>query len=127
MEITDKIKSFEDACSHLGIGTELPEVANIDPDHKKSIIAFYKLSVIIGALNEGWKPDWSDSKQRKWFNWFFAYNYGGAAGLGCSYTAYAPSDAAASIGSRLCSKTEALAKYTVEKFKDLYEDYLLFN
>jgi hypothetical protein len=124
-----KIKSFEDACAKLGIEPVLPEVSGLMPAHQKSIIAFYKLSIIISALNEGWQPNWLDTSERKWFNWWYAglATYGAIAGLVSVFSYHSASDSAADFGSRLCFKTESLADYAAENFKDLYEDYLLFN
>lgn len=42
-------------------------------------------------------------------------------------SADAPSHADADVGSRLCFKSEALADYAAETFKELYEDYLMFK
>ena len=39
----------------------------------------------------------------------------------------APSLTGALFGSRLCFKSEALADYAAETFKELYEDYLMFK
>lgn len=124
-----KIKSFEDACAHLGIEPLLPEVSSLHPTHQKSIIAFYKLSMIISAMNDGWQPDWLDYSQRKWFNWWYAglASTGASAGLVCVTSNYSVSTTYSVIGSRLCFKTESDAQYAAENFKDLYEDYLLFN
>jgi hypothetical protein len=125
--ITEKIKSFEDACNHLGIELKLPEVGGLYPDHQKGIIAFYKLSVIATALNEGWKPDWSDRNQRKWFPWWYVDPDRSTAGLAFAFTHNTASIASAYFGSRLGFKTEALARYSADQFKELYEDFLLFN
>ena len=38
-----------------------------------------------------------------------------------------PPDTNAHFGSRLCFKSEALADYAAETFKELYEDYLMFK
>ena len=55
-KITDKIKSFEDACKHLRLNpNDLPVVDMLPEKDRKSIIAFYKLTIIIRALNEGWE------------------------------------------------------------------------
>jgi hypothetical protein len=118
-----KIKSFEDACLHLGIEPKLPEVDGLFPDHGRAVVAFYKLSVIISALNEGWKPDWSDYSQRKWFNWFSLCS---PAGFVYSNSYNSPASTNAYIGSRLCFKSEKLAEYAASEFLDLYSDYLLF-
>lgn len=121
----EKIKSFEDACQHLGIEPKLPEVDGLFPDHRKAVVAFYKLSTIISALNNGWKPDWNDYNQRKWWNFFYVES--NSAGFVYSHSYISPSNTYATIGSRLCFKSEELAEFAAENFIDLYNDLLLFE
>lgn len=121
----EKIKSFEDACRHLGIEPKLPEVDGLFPNHRKAVVAFYKLSTIISALNNGWKPNWDDYSQRKWWNFFYVEF--GSASFVFSYSTTSPSFASAHSGSRLCFKNEELAKFAAENFIDLYNDLLLFE
>lgn len=125
--ITDRVKSYEDACAILGLDphASMPDVSDSPKEDQRSYIAFHKLVVITRALNEGWRPDWTDTDQPKWFNWWYVNTE--SAGLACAYSSHAPSTAFASIGSRLCFKSEALADYAAETFKGLYEQYLLFK
>lgn len=122
--ITDRVKSFEDACQVLGISTNVPEVKGLPRKHQKAIIANYKLIVIAEALNEGWKPNWQDSDEYKYYPWFDMSN---PAGVGFSNTYNAASRANASIGSRLCLKNRELAIYFGQTFTDLFNDSLLLN
>lgn len=122
--ITDRVKSFEDACQVLGISTNVPEVKGLPRKHQKAIIANYKLIVIAEALNEGWKPNWQDSDEYKYYPWFDMSN---PAGVGCSFTNAAASVTGASIGSRLCLKNRELAIYFGQTFTDLFNDSLLLN
>lgn len=122
--ITDRVKSFEDACQVLGISTNVPEVKGLPRKHQKAIIANYKLIVIAEALNEGWKPNWQDSDEYKYYPWFDMSN---PAGVGYSYTYYTASHTAANIGSRLCLKNRELAIYFGQTFTDLFNDSLLLN
>lgn len=122
--ITDRVKSFEDACQVLGISTNVPEVKGLPRKHQKAIIANYKLIVIAEALNEGWKPNWQDSDEYKYYPWFDMSN---PAGVGYSYTDAAASLTAAGIGSRLCLKNRELAIYFGQTFTDLFNDSLLLN
>ena len=122
--ITDRVKSFEDACQVLGISTNVPEVKGLPRKHQKAIIANYKLIVIAEALNEGWKPNWQDSDEYKYYPWFDMSN---PAGVGCSYTYSAASYTYASFGSRLCLKNRELAIYFGQTFTDLFNDSLLLN
>lgn len=122
--ITDRVKSFEDACQVLGISTNVPEVKGLPRKHQKAIIANYKLIIIAEALNEGWKPNWQDSDEYKYYPWFDMSN---PAGVGCSNTASTASGTFASIGSRLCLKNRELAIYFGQTFTDLFNDSLLLN
>lgn len=122
--ITDRVKSFEDACQVLGISTNVPEVKGLPRKHQKAIIANYKLIVIAEALNEGWKPNWQDSDEYKYYPWFDMSN---PAGVGCSATYHAASHTHASFGSRLCLKNRELAIYFGQTFTDLFNDSLLLN
>lgn len=122
--ITDRVKSFEDACQVLGISTNVPEVKGLPRKHQKAIIANYKLITIAEALNEGWKPNWQDSDEYKYYPWFDMSN---PAGVGCSLANYTASATFANFGSRLCLKNRELAIYFGQTFTDLFNDSLLLN
>lgn len=122
--ITDRVKSFEDACQVLGISTNVPEVKGLPRKHQKAIIANYKLIVIAEALNEGWKPNWQDSDEYKYYPWFDMSN---PAGVSCSNANGTASYTSANIGSRLCLKNRELAIYFGQTFTDLFNDSLLLN
>lgn len=67
-KITDRVKTFEDACEVLGLN---PSTVYDDPANAADEIAYRKLKIIIKALNEGWTPDWDNSSQAKWRPWFY--------------------------------------------------------
>ncbi|ODS87272.1 MAG: hypothetical protein ABS44_11690 [Chryseobacterium sp. SCN 40-13] len=123
MNITDKVKSFEDACQLLGIKTTLPEVSMLPVNHQKAIIAHYKLVIIAEAINEGWKPNWDNWDERKYYPWFDLE--GSSSGSGFSFGDYDRWLATSTVGSRLCFKSYELAKYVGQTFIDLYKDYFL--
>ena len=56
MKITEKVKTFEDACNVLGISTDLPDCSAL-PGDNRHIDAYYQLVTIAKALNDGWEPD----------------------------------------------------------------------
>jgi hypothetical protein len=122
--ITERVKSFEDACQVLGISTNAPDVKGLPRKHQRAIVANYKLIIIAEALNEGWKPNWQDSDEYKYYPWFDMTN---PAGVGCSNTYNAASYANASIGSRLCFKNRELAIYFGQQFTDLHNESMLLN
>lgn len=124
IKITDKVKTFEDACKVLGLDPkQLPVVDLLPEKDRKSIIAYYKLTVIIRALNEGWEPNWNDWDEYKYFNWFYL----DSAGLGYVTTTDAATSTHASLGSRLCFKNDTLARYARVQFRDLYFEYLFIE
>jgi hypothetical protein len=128
--MNEKVKSFEDACEVLGLDSKkLPIVENLPEKDRQSIIAYYKLTVIARALNEGWEPDFSDWNQWKYWNWFYveSKDNGASAGFVFASTPYAASTTGAYIGSRLCFKTRELATYARENFRDLYLEYLFID
>lgn len=121
-KITDRVKSFEDACEVLGISINVPDVSVLPAKHQKAIIADYKRIIIAEALNEGWEPDWNDSSEYKYYPWFYP-----SAGFAYAYSCNAPSLATAYIGSRLCFKTRELAIYFGKNFTELHKDYILIE
>ena len=111
-------------------------------------IAYIQLKTIIEALNEGWKPQLTENEYR-WYPWFYLYTkeeikrkskadlkrqrgllLGGSAngGAGCGfayvYSHLTPSATGASLGSRLCLKSEELADYCGRQFIEIWFSYL---
>lgn len=121
--VTERIKTYEDACRELDIPL-IPERCGIMTEDES---AYYSLKVIAKALNEGWEPNWNDTGQNKYYPYFYIKpNANGAnAGLSYSTTYRAVSHTSANIGSRFCFKTKELAKYAGTQFIKLYEKFLL--
>lgn len=131
LKSSERIKSFEEACLALGLDpTQLPVVANLPEKDQQSIIAFYKLTIITRALNEGWEPNWADFSERKYFNYLYigglAYS-GSLCGLSASSASHVFSSASAYVGARLCFKSRELAEYAYSQFKELYWQYVLID
>ncbi len=150
--ITERVKTFEDAVNILGNGhpfVQQYDATVYDGVNKDNadLIAYYKLRIITAAINEGWEPKFTEDEYR-YFPWFYLYTQeewgkldeekkesgvlfggyadgGAAAGFVYANSSLAPSDAYARIGSRLCFKTDALARYAGRRFAALYADYLL--
>ena len=120
--IIDRVITFEDACDVLGLSGVIADFKlndNID-ETSKSIQAFIKLQIIAKALNEGWVPDWSKGNQYKHYPYFDLEE---GFSLNRVFYRYRFSH----VGSRLCFKSEALAKYAATQFIDLYKDFMLFS
>lgn len=144
--VTERIKTFADAAKAVGIND--PEdwedgYSDVEPD----ILAYFKLRIIVQALNEGWKPQFTTEEWR-YYPWFWLYteqeiedmdedeknerrmmNTGDYvtdyAGFACAGSAHVPSSTDAYLGSRLCLKTPELATYCGKQFIGIWADYLL--
>lgn len=115
-----EIKSYEDACKVLGIQPISENaVAAFPKEDRKSMLAYHKLTIIARAINGGWKPDWNDRTQYKYYPVFYYEN----AGLSCANASDAAARTDASFGSRLCFQTEAMSDYAAATFADLYTDF----
>ncbi len=151
-DVTERVKTFEDACRELGMEHPFVDaynawIMNEEFDDQLDIIAYLKLRIICAALNEGWEPKFTEDEVR-WYPWFWLYTAQeiedmdeqekqerhlistgdyetGFAGFACAYSNYAPSSANASFGSRLCLKSEALAVYCGKQFINLWADFNL--
>ena len=123
-EITDVIKSFEDAVKATG-RPDMPDFSNVPEDMRAFFEAQYQMAVIAAALNEGWQADWDKRDEFKYFPWFYKAEKGVSSGFVFRNTSYDYSWAAAGIGARLCFKTEALAEYAGRQFIDIWNKILL--
>ncbi len=118
------IKTFEDACKAVNVNPEkIPVTSDIPEEFSKPVIAHYKLIIIFMAINNGWKPDWSDRNEYKYYPWFWVLS----SGFGFSFSAYYCAYTDAYVGSRLCTDTREKALYIAEQFEDLYKEYLLYS
>lgn len=147
--IMERIKTFDDAFKELGENHPLVKeyhkrhlFLEDDSDISSDLVAYLKLRIITAALNEGWTPQFTEDEYR-YFPWFWLYtkeeiakmdkeerkkvvlfggnaSYGSAAGFASARSNHTPSNTHASIGSRLCFKSSALAKYAGEQFAEIY-------
>lgn len=154
--ITERVKTLEDAISILGDNHPYvkqlilyEEELNGNEEQMDDISAFLKLRLITAALNEGWKPEFTENEYR-WYPWFYLYtqeevdemteerkkeiglvlwgghaNGGSCCGLGYAYSYAAFSYSAADSGSRLAFKSKELAEYAGRQFSKIYADFLI--
>nr|UWI06293.1 MAG: hypothetical protein [Bacteriophage sp.] len=125
-EITDRVKTYEDACKVLGVEPINEQNAKAQ-GFRSDEIARRKLETIAAALNEGWKPDWNNTDQYKYYPYFYIQENANGASAGLSYanTHRTATYANAYLGSRLCFYASRLARYAGNQFTDLYEQILI--
>lgn len=149
--ITERIKTFEDACGELG--NEHPFVksyekyVNAASGEEADVIAYLKLRIITAALNEGWEPTF-DKYEIRFYPWFYIYtqkeyeeldedekeecrvvgrsnnNAGASGGVVYASAFYASSTSSTNCGSRLAFKTRELGEYCGKQFIDIWADFL---
>lgn len=131
-DITNRVKSYADACKVLGIepmDEDSMKAQGFRPDE----IARRQLETITEALNEGWKPNWADTDEYKFYPWFYIKvsevqtegTYFAYAGLSYANTLSAATNTAANVGSRLCFHDRETARYAGRTFTDLYAQILI--
>lgn len=148
--VTERIKTFEDACEELGDEHQLVKeywgVVNVGLDISQDLIAYLKLRIIVAALNEGWEPQFS-ADEKRYFPWFWLYTQEQYEEmdedmkhrcilLSCltSYTHYSfviagaicdTSHSYSNRGSQLAFRTSELAKYAGKQFMEEWLDFIL--
>lgn len=151
--ITERVKTFEDACNELGEENVLVQAYRTaefntsgNQNDVSDVVAYLKLRIIVAALNEGWQPTFSDDEYR-YYPWFVFYtkeeldamdeeersrvlgrsshNAHANAGVAFSSTYDASSFSYTSFGGRLCFKNRELAEYAGQQFLAIYADFLI--
>lgn len=149
--ITERVKTFEDACQILGIDAgaiqEQWENAGLTMIDE---IAYQKLRIITAALNEGWEPDFTNPDEYRYYPYICLWtkeeleqktdewkdernlqlwlgggtsSYGADCGLASASSRSAWSLAIAYFSARLAHKTEELAIYSGKQFTELWANY----
>lgn len=120
MKITDRIKTFKDACDALGLDPDncIQDATGTDGG---ALQAYAMMFIIARALNEGWQPNWDNSSEYKYYPWFDM-----RSGVGFSGSGYDDSAAGTDVGSRLCFKSSELAIYAGKQFADIYKAMFTF-
>ena len=154
--VTERIKTFDDACNELGEENVLVQAyrtAEFNTSGNQSdvsdVVAYLKLRVIAEALNEGWKPQFTTYEHR-WHPWFYIctqeeidrmdeekkkklWLFGGSSsdgalcGLAATRSDVGWTYSAATVSARLAVKSEALAKYFGQQFIDIWADYITLS
>lgn len=118
--VIDRVKSYEDACAEVGI-EPIDEKEMLHLGFRRDEIDRRKLEVIAFALNEQEYLDWNNSNQEKWYPYF---DFSGPSGVAFGAAGYGFSYAVAGAASRLCFKSEKLARYAGETFPELYKNII---
>lgn len=152
-DIKERIKTFEDAVN--AIGEDHPLVAQYktinsafkEVDNNLHLFAYTRLAIIAEALNEGWRPEYTEDEYR-YYPWFGLYtqeeyddmddedkeccrfvgrsgnNANVYGGLVCAHASYGSAYSDTNFGSRLAFKSRELAIYCGKQFIEIWINYL---
>lgn len=128
------LESFESAANYLGIDpTKLPDVSMLPEESQKSVVSFYKISVISKAAwnQEDKVIDWYNCNQNKYYPWFdmSPEKDEGSVGssVGFSYGVFRCVNATSNVGSRLVYPTREIAEYVGKTHLGLYRDFMVIE
>ena len=143
-DIRDRVKTFEDACTVLGIDPDEWKKRHLKFD--KDVLAYLKLRVIAEALNEGWYPKFTEHESR-YYPWFYIItkeeydnlsaekkrrcvgravsNANAHGGLVYASANHASSSSYPFYGARLAFSNYDLAVYAGTQFIDIWADFVL--
>lgn len=153
-DITERVKTFEDACRELGeehpfVSAYTAWIKHEEFDDQEDILAYMKLRIICTALNEGWEPQFTEDEWR-YYPWNILWTeeelseksdewktdrhlistgeyQTDYAGLASADSHNAPSSTLAYFGSRLCLKSDTLAVYCGKQFINIWADFYLIR
>ena len=151
--ITERVKTFEDACNELGEdhklvqqyraaeGTSLMDSINV--------AAYLKLRIITAALNEGWEPQFTEDEER-WYPYLVLWfkgelddksdewkdernlqvpvvvggaHYGSHVGVSALYSNSVVSFSLTNLGSALVFRKSEIARFAGQQFTELWANY----
>lgn len=152
-DIKERIKTFEDAVKAIGedhpLVVQFKAINNAfkEEDNNLHLFAYTRLAIIAEALNEGWRPEYTEDEYR-YYPWFGLYTQeeyddmddddkeccrfvgrsvddaNAHGGLVCAYAVYGSAFSVSSIGSRLAFKSRELAIYCGKQFIEIWINYL---
>lgn len=117
-DIKDRIIDYESACKELNFEPlSIYDFEMLPEEDRNRYYARHQLTIGIRASNQGWSPNWDDSNEYKYYNYF----YKNKGGFGCRVS-YCYSDSG--LGSDLHFKNSDLAEHANKVFKQQYIDFL---
>ena len=115
------IKTPEDAFKRCGLDPAvMPDLSKL-PERFSFLTIVFILAVICEAVNNGWKSDYSNHEQRKYFPWPWV----SSSGLDFSGSDYVYDSACADVGFPLVLESSEKAIYVLEQFPELWKHWLL--
>ena len=92
-------------------------------------LAEFKLEQVIAAINGGWIPDWTNTKQRKYYPYFdiIEKKETSFSGRGLSLFGVGFGYVNSVVAPCLCYMDEEKCRFAAQNFLSLYEEYYFFK
>ena len=150
--ITERVKTFEDACKELGEDHKLVQQFKAIQEaiaEDKEATAYFKLRIITAALNEGWVPQFTEDEER-WYPYLVLWfkgeledksdewkderniqvpvvvggaNYGSYVGVSALTSNDVVSNSFPNSGSALVFRKSEIARFAGQQFTELWANY----
>ena len=150
--ITERVKTFEDACKELGEDHKLVQQFKAIQEaiaEDKEATAYFKLRIITAALNEGWVPQFTEDEER-WYPYLVLWfkgeledksdewkderniqvpvgvgsaNNGSNVGVSALYSNVGVSNSNTDTGSALVFRKSEIARFAGQQFTELWANY----
>lgn len=111
--VLERIKTFSDVCKELGVSEDV--FNPVEGIEDESDAAMRKIKAIAKVLNEGWYPDFENSRESKCMPWFEKFRGGPA--LFCVYVC----NSATQVPAHTIFKSKGLAQHAANQFMDIYK------
>lgn len=134
-------------CQYVWVEKEMQHWHNTK---HSDLLAYLKLRIICAALNEGWEPQFAKKGDIRWYplhslwtseelkgkddvwkrdrHLMSTVDYNTEyAGFAFDISSIVPSNGFATLGSRLCLKSQALSDYCGKQFIELWADFTLIR
>ena len=108
---------FREFCKENNL-TYASIVADDLPDDEQ---AYRMLKAIVKHANDGWKPNWNNSNECKYYPWF---DLSVPSGFGFSFSVYVYSYSVTGVGSRLVFKDREVCINMAKKYLAIYHKFI---
>lgn len=151
--ITERVKTFEDACKELGEDHKLVQqyraIEGTTLMDSIDVVAYFKLRIITAALNEGWVPQFTEDEER-WYPYLILWfkgeledksdewkdernlqvpvvvgsaHHGSHVGVSALSSVNDVSHSDTLIGSALVFRKSEIARFAGQQFTELWANY----
>lgn len=119
-----KFNSIDEAFASQDFNPTQVKITGVPEQHIKAVEAFVKLCVAHDAVNSEFVPDFSNSHQRKYSNYFCV---GSPSGVGFAFSDYDHWHTNSVVGARLVSESSEASDQLSEICQIEYKDLMVYE